>query len=131
MAEMATLIKEVRHETIVERDDMQAKMDRMRVELTPMPPAAAISEGELVTLQLRVEALHVEQLLSDDERDVLEDLIADLIDLQASVGAITLEMAHKPTYAVAGKVHRMLMLSKGVAMDRAFARQLRRKFVGS
>jgi hypothetical protein len=59
----------------------------------------------------------------------LEDLAADLIDLQASVGVITLEMAHKPTFAVAGKVHRMVMLSRGVAADRAFARQLRRKFV--
>ena len=78
---------------------------------------AKLSEANLAqqvtTLQLRIQALHASELLTDEERDCLEDAIVDG-ELSAEPGTTVAQMV-----AVSGRV----------ATDAAFARQLRREFV--
>lgn len=69
---------------------------------------------EVVALQARLEALHAANLLSDDERDAIEDTIADSRD-DVTVGDGS------------DVVSEILALSSKMVADRAFARQLRRR----
>jgi hypothetical protein len=74
----------------------------------------------------------VTKLLSDEELFALEDLIADYVELTASVtdGVITREMIYSlPTVAVASKLDKLVSLSAAMSGDAAFARQARRKFL--
>ena len=63
---------------------MEAKMEmalaKQRAELTAVPAQEAISDAQLAALQVRLEALHSAQLLSDEEMWAVEDLIADATD---------------------------------------------------
>ena len=76
-------------------------------------------------------------LLADDELFVLEDLLADFVELQAAVpeGEVltkdAIYSARGPQYtcAPAVKLHKIALLSDKMAPDAAFARQLRRKFL--
>ena len=108
---------------------MEAKMEAKITELTPTPPAAAISDEQLPALQARIEGLHVTKLLADDELFALEDLIADYVELTMTVtdGIITKDMLYSmPT---ASKLDKLVGLSAAMAGDAAFARQARRKFL--
>ena len=109
------------------RQEMEAKMEKMRDELTltRTPPAEAISEMQLDALQSRLQALHTAELLSDEELGSLEDAVADFIHLRASVEAVTMELVH--TNSAAGKAHMLVSLSEGLPKDAALARQARRK----
>lgn len=109
------------------RHEMEAKMEKMRDELTlrRTPPAEAISEMQLDALQSRLESLHTAQLLSDDELGSLEDVVADFVHLRASVEVVTMELVH--TNSVAGKAHMLVSLSEGLPKDAMLARQARRK----
>ena len=71
-------------------------------------------DRELVALQARLEALHSAKLLSDDERDAIEDIIADGSD-DVTIGDGS------------DAVSEILALSSKMVADRAFARQLRRR----
>ena len=73
-------------------------------------------DRELVALQARLEALHSAKLLSDDERDAIEDIIADGSD-DVTIGDGDGSDA----------VSEILALSSKMVADRAFARQLRRR----
>jgi hypothetical protein len=86
-----------------ERAAMEAKIEQIR------------SEQGLSALQTRLEALHAAKLLSDDERDIIEDKIADSVEGgDGSSGDDT--------------VSQMVALSSKMVVDRAFSRQLRRKW---
>jgi hypothetical protein len=56
----------------------------------------------------------------------VQDSCADVIELEASVGVLTMEAAQ--TNRVVAKVCKMVALSQKMHADAAFARQLRRKF---
>ena len=115
----------------------QADIERLREETAPRKKAPAITDDALAALQARMEALHAAQLLADDELFVLEDLLADFVELQAAVpeGEVltkdAIYSARGPQYtcAPAVKLHKIALLSDKMAPDAAFARQLRRKFL--
>ena len=107
------------------RQDMQQQMDALREE---MKPAHAITDQQLASLQARLEALHAAKQLTDDELYTLEDAVADYMELRSLMGCgatVTAEMAHS-SGAVA-KLLKLIGLSEGIAADKAFARQARRK----
>ena len=62
-------------------------------------------------LQMRIEMVHAARLLSDDERDAVEDAIAASADGDDDSAA-----------------QQMIVLSEKFLVDREFARQLRRKY---
>ena len=98
--------------------------------MKPRPAAEeAISHGRLTALQARLEALHVHaaQLLTDAEVETLEDMVADYLDLKASMGIVTLEAMQANENTM--RLLKLVVLSEGVATDGALARQARRKFV--
>ena len=113
-------------------DHMQARTDEkierskeeLRRELTPKP---VVTDAQLEALQMRLEALHAAQLISDDELFVLEDHVTDFFEAKAMFEVVTMEVAN--ANSAVGKVHKLVVLSEGVARDPTFARQLRRKFV--
>ena len=142
-AELTAFLREEREEAKAERASMEAKMEQQRkgleaklqaqdakiAELTA-PAPVAISEDELVALQGRIGSLHVAKLLSDEELYSLEDLVADYVDLQATVAqVITEQMLLSSPFVVASRLHRLVQLSTSMAGDAAFARQARRKFI--
>ena len=113
-----------------QRQEMEAKI----AALTPAPPAEAVSEEQLVTLQARLESLHSAQLLSDAEVYSLEDAVADYVELKASMAGqvITEDLIYSSVAQACGaasRLHKLVTLSGSMAGDAAFARQLRRKFV--
>lgn len=68
----------------------------------------------------------------DDELFAVEDLVADYVELTASVidGVISQSTVHAlPTDSVANKLDKLVRLSAAMASDAAFARQTRRKFL--
>ena len=73
---------------------------------------AQLRGQQAVLLQVRLEALHSAQLLTDKELDAVEDIIADSNDASGD-----------------DHVSALLALSAKMPRDRAFARQLVRKFV--
>ena len=123
------------------RQEMDAKIDakveqvreQMREDMKPKP---ALSPEQIDALQTRLEALHVAELLSDEELFALEDIVADFVELEAStmpaMRPITLEAVHTSpgdACAPAAKLLKLVALSERLATDAAFARQARRKFV--
>ena len=115
-------------EQAVERDEAArqsaaTEMASMRVEIAELrealTPQGAISDQQLSALQQRLEGMHAAKLLSDDEMFALEDLCADYVELQSSVGVVVKEMT---------SLHKLVALSEKLAGDSAFARQARRKF---
>ena len=110
----------------------QADIERLREETGPRKKELAITDDALAALQARMEALHAAQLLADDELFVLEDLLADYVELKMSTPGqlITEQMLHaSPWDTAASKLHKLVGLSSAMAPDAAFARQLRRKFL--
>jgi hypothetical protein len=116
-----------------ERAEMEAKIAELKVELTPTLAPEAISNEQIDALQARLEGLHATKLLADEELHALEDLVADYIELKASVAdAITEHVIYfSPghTFGVASKLHKLVRLSAGMSGDAAFARQARRKYL--
>ena len=73
LAELAALFKEMRQDARLERDEMEAKVEKMhqlaehriqkqRVELAPAPSEDVVSGEQLTALQARLEALRAAQL---------------------------------------------------------------------
>ncbi len=129
--EMEARTEQLRQEAKEEKaellQDMQKQMDKLRKAMKPAPPTEAISEQQLVALQARIEATHAAKLLSDDELYLLEDLVADYLEIKTAVGIVTLDTLHA-SESVA-KLLKLVGLSEGMVVDSAFARQVRRKFV--
>ena len=127
MQEQKEEIKQLRDEAAEARvHALQAESDAkaavQRAEAA-VQAAAAVSEAAVreakasarASLQMRIETVHAAKLLSDDERDTVEDAIADSA---AGDGDEHGDSA----------VQQMIALSEKFLVDRAFARQLRRKY---
>ena len=115
------LIREdkIRQEAKAERAEMEASMEAKLQQLREeMEPRAAVSAEQIAALQVRLEALHDAELL-------IEDTIADFVELTSLMGAVTLETVH--SNAGVGKLIKLVALSSNIAADGSFARQLRRK----
>eukprot|EP01043_Picozoa_sp_COSAG02_P065940 COSAG02_NODE_10106_length_2021_cov_1.970343_2_plen_142_part_00 len=106
----------------------KAETERVRREMTPK---AAISDEQLVALQIRLEQLHEAKLLTDEACFVVEDMVADFAELRATLGVVTMEMLLTPgsAFELAAKLHKLISVSEAITNDSAFARQARRKFM--
>ena len=131
MVEMSAFVEladkmQARTEDKIERlrEEMKAEKEELRRELTP---AVVVTDDQVQALEARLEALHAAQLISDDELFSLEDCVADFFEAKAVFEVVTMEVAQ--TNRAVGKVHKLVVLSEGVAKDAVLARQLRRKFV--
>jgi hypothetical protein len=121
----------LRQEARAERAALEVAVAELRTE--------AVSTDQLATLQARVEGLHGAALLSDDELSTLEDLILDASDLRQSMAPeiITPQMVNAvgggraPVFAAVQRVHRLVLASQTFRSDAGFARQLRRRWLGS
>ena len=125
---------------LMERDEkMQAALEARLAELTPAPPQEVVSDEQLSTLLARVSRLHAAELL-DSELVVVEDVVADFIELRATVPnrLVTHAMIYPPPtdsfaavakvkFASASTVHTLVELSEAMASDTSFARQVKRK----
>ena len=119
---------ELRQEMQQQIDQQKQQMEKMLEELKPTPPPEAISEQRLAALQVRIEALHANKLLSDDELYALEDMVADFVEFEASlVGVVVLDGMRRNENAT--KLLTLISLSERITADSAFARQARRKYV--
>ena len=78
---------------------------------------AEASASKVSALQLRLESLHVAELLDEDTLFAIEDKIADAIQ-EAEAGSDDAR----------GCVAQMVALSEGIVSDKMFSRQLKRKF---
>jgi hypothetical protein len=108
-------------------------MEQQKAELTALPPAA-IADEQLAALQARIEGLHAAKLLTDDELFVIEDIVADYVELTMSVTdrLITKDMIYAMPNAsmyIARQLDKLVGLSTAMTGEAAFARQLRRKFL--
>ena len=94
------------------RAEMDAKMEAhsQAAKLREQQVATRATAAELITLQARLEALSAAQLLTDDEHDLVEDIIADAANVTEDE-----------------QVAMLIDLSGRMVADKAFARQLRRK----
>ena len=156
-ADMSALIKEIRQDAKVERDELESKlkaemqqqksehkaemqqqkaehkaeMEKLRAELTPAPAKELISSEQLAAIQSRLEKLHAAQLLSDEEFFALEDLCADHVQAQASTTAVLCRdlVCSSAAYGATAKLAQLVGVSGALASDAGFARQARRKFV--
>ena len=76
--------------------------------------------GKIMALQLRFEVLSDSKLLEDEELAAIEDIVAD------AIGVASIEDEADSVWEC---VMHMVRLSEGIASDKTFARQLRRKFL--
>ena len=82
---------------------------------------AEASTGKVSALQLRLESLHVAELLDEDTLFAIEDKIADAIqEVEAGSDGASDDAR--------GCVAQMVALSEGIVSDKMFSRQLKRKF---
>jgi hypothetical protein len=117
---------EARVQALQAQSDAKAAVSETAVQRAEaaVQAAAAVSEAAVreakasarASLQMRIETVHAAKLLSDDERDTVEDAIADSA---AGDG----DDDHGDS-----AVQQMIALSEKFLVDRAFARQLRRKY---
>ena len=131
---MEAKMEQQRKEAKVDLAEMAARLEQQRVELTPPPPQQAITESQLIALQVRFEGLHAAKLLSDDELYYLENLVADWVVVQASMvdQVVTESMLYAApgvTFSAGVDVHKLIKISAVTPGDTAFARQIRRKIV--
>ena len=75
--------------------------------------------------------MHGAELLKLEELEALEDTVADFFEARPSWGGassvLTIEMAN--ANEPARKLLQLISVSEGIATDRAFARQCRRKYI--
>ena len=96
-----------------QRKDLEGKSEAHRLE-------GQARTNKVTALQLRFEALGESKLLEDEELSAIEDKVAD------AVGAAATEDGADGAWEC---VMHMVRLSEGIASEKTFARQLRRKFL--
>ena len=132
-AEKAELELKIERQLQAVKDQAAQDMERLRKELTPLPPPELITPEQLATLQARLESMHTAKLLSDGDMYAVEDLISDFLEAEIVMGKITAATVSMfgaaASEMLGGKLHKMIGVSEGLASDAAFARQVRRKFV--
>lgn len=105
----------------VQRQEMEAlrqEMERLRDVAKPQRASNTIDDESLDALQSRLQELHAAQLLSEEELGVIEDTIADCIDVLPTAMSTDLTV---------DKVVKMINLSSKMKSDTSFARQLKRR----
>eukprot|EP01046_Picozoa_sp_COSAG06_P011454 COSAG06_NODE_655_length_13338_cov_12.493013_2_plen_100_part_00 len=85
------------------------------------PKPEVITAARLEALQVRIEQLQASKLLSRDVAELIEDCIADVVEL------LGLQPSAPVSHPVVEKVLRMVSLSELITADAALARQLARK----
>ena len=102
--------------------------------VAPAPaPAVAVSSQALVTmpqvqaLEARLDALEEAGLLSAEEAELAEDILADFVVFRQSIAPLPITAEVIRASAAACALHTMLGLAEAFAVDRKFARQLRRQ----
>ena len=100
---------------------VESKLEAQRRELEAQRRELEAQRRAFAALQVRLEALYDAKLLNDDELSAIEDKVADALGA-ADVGDGGDDSAWECT-------RQMLKLSDGIASEKMFARQLRRKFV--
>eukprot|EP01043_Picozoa_sp_COSAG02_P033922 COSAG02_NODE_2342_length_9101_cov_78.830038_3_plen_135_part_00 len=110
--------------------EYSAEMEKLRAELTSRSKQL-ISPEQLSALQSRLERLHAQELLQQDEFFALEDLCADFLETQTAAGGLlTHEIVYSaPAFADVAKLAKLIGVSEGIDSDTSFARQAKRKFV--
>ena len=108
-----------------QRQAYETKLEAQRKDLEGMSEAhrretQGQARTKVTALQLRFEALGEAKLLEDEELSVIEDKVAD------AIGAAATEDGADGAWEC---VMQMVRLSEGIASEKTFARQLRRKFV--
>jgi hypothetical protein len=98
-----------------QRKDLEGKSEAHRRETQ-----AQARTIKVAALQLRFEALGEAKLLEDEELSAIEDRVAD------AIGAAATKDGADGAWEC---VTQMVRLSEGIASEKTFARQLRRKFV--
>jgi hypothetical protein len=133
-AEMEARLEKQREEADSQRQALLAENTRLREEahaakIEQLTPVEAISTGQLEAAQGRVESLHAAQLLTDEELEQLEDILADFVELRAaaSIGGEVVTMGTVHSNPVATRAHALVSLSEGLPKDTMLARQARRK----
>ena len=103
------------------RDEAQAKQDELRQELQQqqarlreeLQPAEAVSEGQLASLQARLDRLHAAELLGDEEVYALEDCIADFLELRCRMGGAVVTPQAACASEPAARLLRLVALREG------------------
>jgi hypothetical protein len=116
---LQTEMEKRRQESEAKAEQQRQEMEQRLVEAKPQRAAEVITEGQLESLQSRLQALHEAKLLSEDDLCKLEDTVADCIEVLPTADV----REH-----VVDQVVRMVRLSEKMAIDGSLARQLRRKF---
>ena len=122
-AKMEEQVERRLEEQRLQAEKLEARMQRQIEALTQQlkeseaKQSQPVTDAQLSALQGRLEALLEAQLLTEDEVGSLENIVADGV---VEVGRASL---------VGTQVLQMALLSEVIAADRAFARQLRRKFL--
>jgi hypothetical protein len=126
MAAMREQREDTKTEQVQMRNAFEAAVEaqklrvaEMQQRLTPTAACDAISDSQLLAVQARLQSLSEAQLLSDEERYSVEDLLADCMEV---IGSATVQDR------AVEKVVRLVAVSERMVDDAAFARQLRRKF---
>ncbi len=102
-----------------QRNDLEAKF-RAKLEKQRRETQVQARTGEVTRLQLRLEVLNESKLLEDEELSALFDKVADAIE------AVATEDGADRAWDC---VMQMIRLSEGIASEKMFAQQLRRKFL--
>ena len=104
------------------KTEMETKLAAMEAKLNPAP---LLDDEQLSALQLRLDDMHAAGLLQESELRSCEDVIADVIGLEACIGKpVTAELA-QANYAVK-KLCKMVAMSAKIPSNAALARQIRR-----
>ena len=111
------------------RQEQGAALEKVRQELRDSDvrdlkqatAADVITAARLEALQVRIEQLQASKLLSRDVAELVEDCIADVVEL------LGLQPSASVSHPVVEKVLRMVSLSELITADAALSRQLARK----
>ena len=128
------LLATLREERSSIRSEMESQFVQQREEISALKQLLdgskrihlardAVTSEQLEAVQARLQALHVAQLLTEQELAKAEDAIADAVELMG----VTPELLANDSCV--GAVLKLVALSDGMVGDVSFARQLRRKFV--
>ena len=125
-AKLEAKLEAQRKEFEAQRQAYETKLEAQRKDLEGMSEAhrretqGQARRNKVMALQLRFEALGEAKLLEDEELSAIEDKVAD------AIGAAATEDGADHAWVC---VMQMVRLSEGIASEKTFARQLRRKFV--
>ena len=102
-----------------QRNDYEAKLEEQLQD-----SKTYTLESKLQGVQERLDALHQEKLLTDDEMFALEDIIVDFIECRSSGTSTPGEIG-----VVVERARKLVGVCEGVSKDGMLARQLRRRFL--